>query len=175
MPFVYYYSFSFFLPFLYFIFFNLLTMIIIWGEVYQNWSIFIRDGPLMIWGGGSGREFAWSFFFPANRQLSFFFLQGCWVEFFPPPSSSWVFFPILPEPPPQIINGPSLMWLSVELVCVNTHSTDNLTSYHLLGYVNYKHTTWDFLSFNANHSTLWVWHFPLVLFNETFWFFHPAV
>ncbi len=30
----------------------------------------LRDGPLMIFGGGSGREFVLSFFFPANQLMS---------------------------------------------------------------------------------------------------------
>ena len=37
-------------------------------------NILLRDGPLMIWGGASGREFALNFFFP--RQLAVE-LPGC--------------------------------------------------------------------------------------------------
>ncbi len=92
--------------------------------------ILIRDGPLMIWGGASGREFvlnffswptgSWVFLFLANRRLSFFFPGQPAVEFFSR-LLSWVvfffrvvelsfffpgrvaiefFFPLLPEPPP---------------------------------------------------------------------------
>ncbi len=39
----------------------------------------LRDGPLMIWGGASGREFALSFFFPRQLAVEFFFSwpTGC--------------------------------------------------------------------------------------------------
>ncbi len=79
----------------------------------------IRDGPLMIWGGASGREFVLSFFFPRQLAVELFFSwpTGCWVSrllswvFFSSGLLSWVFFParvaveffsrFCPSPPPK--------------------------------------------------------------------------
>ncbi len=75
-----------------------------WQNLSISWDspLYLRGGPLMIWGGGgSGREFTLRFFFPGQPTKDDYTI-------FPHANSRWVFSPLLPKPLPQIINGPPL-------------------------------------------------------------------
>ena len=90
-----------------------------WVRVSDDWLAlfimrYIRDGPL--WSGGAlGQRIRVEFFFPGQPAVEFFFSwpTGSWVFFFPGQPAVEFFFSsgllLLPEPPPQIINGSSLM------------------------------------------------------------------